>query len=177
MTICKFKNYVIHNLSESGRSMVEVMAVLAIVGILSVAGFWMYRTSNQERQMNDIIYHMNLQVAQIYPAIEKEGSFASKEHFNRFLAPYTKDIGNYVLTFRADPNASGNDFVVQITQSNGEPIKGKMCRALISKMSKLKMAQDVSFSLKDEEMDDGSIQDVMVPLNGQIMDYAAVCGN
>ena len=170
------KKHFIQRVAESGRTMVEVMAVLAIVGILSVGGIWFFGSSNQEREMNDIIYHMNLQVAQIYPALEQNGSFASKNDLNKFLAPYKKQVGNYVLSFQADPNSDGNDFLMQITKANGDPIKGKPCRALISKMSKLKMSQDVSFSLKDEEMDDGTVQDVMIPLNGRIIDYTAVCG-
>jgi len=162
--------------SELGRMMVEVMAVLAIIGILSVGGIWMFNSSNQERQINEIVHDMNIQVSQIYPAIEQNGSFSSKEEYNKFLSSFTKRSGEYILSFQADPNSDEKDFITQITTANGDPIKGKMCRALISKMSKLKMAQDVSFSLKDEEMDNGTVQDVLVPLNGHIVDSNAICG-
>ncbi len=176
MTIRNFKKYIFRGTAESGRTMVEVMAILAIVGILSVGGFWAFRTSNQEREINDILYHMNLQVTQIYPKLA-QGSFTSKDQLDQFLSAYQKTVGNYTLTFQANPDSENNDFMMQITNSNGEPIKGRMCRALISKMAQLKMAEDVSFSLKDEEMDDGSVQDVTVPLNGQTVDFNAICGD
>lgn len=177
MTIQNLKHYFAYGAAESGRTMVEVMAVLAIVGILSVGGFWLFRSSNQEREMNDLIYHMNLQVSQIYPALEHVGSFGSKKELDDFLRPFQKQVGDYVLTFQSDPNSNGNDFITQITKTNGESIKGAKCRALISKMSKLKMAQDVSFTLKDAEMDDGTTADVTVPLNGRTVDYGAMCGD
>ncbi len=177
MTIRNLKKHFICNTAESGRTMVELMAVLAIIGVLSVGGFWLFKTSNQERQVDDIIYHMNIQVAQIYPALEQNGQFSSKKDLDTFLLSFKKEVGDYILTFQSDPNASGNDFMMQVTKANGEPIKGGMCRKLISKMSELKMAQDVSFSLKDEEMEDGTIQDVMVPLNERIIDYKSVCGD
>ena len=175
MIIRKFKNYFTCSAAESGRTMAEVMAVLAIAGILSVAGFWLFRSNNRERVLNDIIYNINMQVAQIYPALQQNGPFASKKQLDNFLAPYTKQVGDYVLTFQSDPYADGNDFVTQVTKSNGQPIKGDMCRALITRMSKLKMAQDVSFSLKDEETEDGKLEDVMVPLNGKTVDYDSIC--
>ena len=177
MTIRNFKNYFIRNAAESGRTMVEVMAILAIVGVLSVGGVWLFGSSNQEKEINDIIYQMNLQVAQIYPAMERNGSFSSKSSLDKFLSPYTRQVGKYVLSFQADPNSEGDDFIMQITKANGEPIKGKMCRALVHKMAQLKMAKDVSFSLKDEEMDDGTIADLTVPLNGKTIDYSAMCGD
>ena len=120
---------------------------------------------------------MNLEVAQIYPALQRMDEFETKDELNKFLENYRRQVGDYILTFQADPNSSGNDFVTQITHLDGSPIKGAMCRVLISKMSKLKTVQDVSFSLKNEEMDDGSVSDVTVPLNGRVIDYNAVCGS
>lgn len=163
--------------AESGRTLVEVMAVLAIVGILSVAGVWLYSVSNRERQLNDIIHDMNFQVVQIYAGLQQRGDFASADEFNKFLTAYQKPVGRYLLTFQADPDSDEKSaFMTQITRLDGQPIKGEMCRALIFKMSKLKTARDVSFTLKDEEMDDGTKADVTVPLNGKYVDYDAMCG-
>ena len=173
------KNVVKHFVSyitESGRTLVEVMAVLAVIGVLSVGGFWLFDLSNQERQINDIIYHMNIQVAQIYPALDQNAPFGSEESLNRFLAPYQKQVGDYLLTFQADSNVQAKDFIVQITRADGNSIKGKMCRNLISKMSQLKVTRDVSFTLKDEEMEDGSVADVTIPLKGRVIDFKALCG-
>ena len=47
-------------LAEYGRSMVEMLGVLAVIGVLSVVGIMVYRYAMDKYRANDIIYEVNL---------------------------------------------------------------------------------------------------------------------
>lgn len=59
---------------ESGRSMVEMLGVLAIIGVLSVGGIYGYKTAMEHIEYNNFMNDVNTILAQ-YKGIEVEDSY------------------------------------------------------------------------------------------------------
>ena len=62
------------NQSQSGRSMVEMLGVLAIIGVLSIGGIAGYRWGMDKHVSNQILYEMNLNSAQLAMLLQKGNS-------------------------------------------------------------------------------------------------------
>ena len=159
--------------NESGRTMVEVLSVLAIVGVLSVVAVWGYQSMMRKQKVDGVLHGLALKTVLINSAMESK-TFSNKEELNKFLASQTTQASGYQLSFHASPDGEG--FVSEITDHNGEPIKGKICRELITKMADQKFVSDVDFTLKNEEKEDGTRDDITVRLKGQYVNLNAVCG-
>ena len=159
--------------NESGRTMGEIISVLVIMGLLSVGGIAWYMTASNQQKADEILNALQRQTILVNAAMQGK-SFSNTQELNAFLSGFTTSIGGYTLSFKA--SSDGDGFVSDITKTNGEPIKGKMCRELITKMSEQRFVSDVDFTLKSEEKEDGTVEDVTVPLNGQYVDLEAICG-
>ena len=77
--------------SQSGRSMVEMLGVLAIIGVLSVGGIAGYRQAMLQKNLNDIAQGVSLALIEAKRYIEQTG-----EHYNDNV--FEIDIGNYSFT-------------------------------------------------------------------------------
>ena len=49
---------------QSGRSMIEMLGVLAIIGVLSIGGLAAYNTAMERQRVNDLIYDASLCLAE-----------------------------------------------------------------------------------------------------------------
>ena len=159
--------------NEFGRTMVEIISVLVIMGILSVVGVVWYSDVMQRQKVETVLNTLRLKTVEISAALNGR-QFDSIEEKNKFLAGFKAFSAGYVFSFRASDEGDG--FVTELSYLNREPVKGRICRELIIEMSKQQFVSDVSFTLNNEEMEDGSKQDLTVPLNGQYVDLEAVCG-
>ena len=68
----KKKHHSVHT-SERGRSMVEILGVLAVIGVLSIGGIAGYRYAITKYRANDIVYEVNMRASDInlrYQAIQ-----------------------------------------------------------------------------------------------------------
>ena len=52
--------------SEQGRSMVEILGVLAVIGVLSIGGIQGYRYAFTKYRANDIVNAVNMRASDIY---------------------------------------------------------------------------------------------------------------
>ncbi len=52
--------------AEYGRSMVEMLGVLAVIGVLSVGGIMGYRYAMEKYRSNDIVYEVNLRATDVW---------------------------------------------------------------------------------------------------------------
>ncbi len=159
--------------NEFGRTIVELIATLAIIGILSVTGLWGYQNAMQHKKIDEILRALQEQTILINAALQNH-SYTDEERLDAFLKGFTTQAAGYTLSFH--PSSEQGGFVSEITDTNGKPIHGKFCRELIKKMAEQEFVSDVAFSLKDEELDDGTIGDITVNLNGKYVDLNALCG-
>ena len=159
--------------NETGRTMVEIVSVLVIMGILSVVGVAWYVNVTRQQKIEAVLNTLRMKTVEVSAALNGR-QFDSIEEENKFLAGFKGYSAGYVFSFRASDDGDG--FVTELSYLNREPVKGRMCRELITEMSKQQFVSDVSFTLNNEEMEDGSKQDLTVPLNGQYVDLEAVCG-
>ena len=161
------------NKNESGRTAVEILGVLAIAGILSVAGLWMYQLFMRQQTVNSVVHALAMESVKIN-AVMQERDFESKEELDEYFSNYKTQISGYELTYHSSPDGDG--FVSEIKNADGTPIQGKVCREFITKMAQPQFVSDVDFTVNDVEQDDGSVGSMTVRLNGRFVDFDAVCG-
>jgi len=166
--------------NESGRSMAEMLAVLAIVSVLSVGAISGLRQALMKQKVNNIIHAINLGSVQILSSLGMGQRFETPEQMDAYLSKYTMFEGDYKISFKAPQDAdrefSGSEFVAEITDKNGARIKGAMCRKLLIAMVKVNGVSDIDFSVNNEKMPDGSVEDVTMRLSGKAVDLNALCG-
>ena len=63
--------------SQSGRSMVEMLGVLAIIGVLSIGGIAGYSSAMKQKEANDFMYQINLFAPDLIRLV-KNGADANK---------------------------------------------------------------------------------------------------
>ncbi len=84
--------------AEYGRSMVEMLGVLAVIGVLSVAGIAGYRYAMDKYRSNDIIYEVNLRNRDTWHKYQLDGLPENEDRLNEW-AEYTSTgfpIGVYL---------------------------------------------------------------------------------
>ncbi len=59
--------------NQSGRSMVEMLGVLAIIGVLSVAAIAGYRYAMNKKTANDIMHEVLIEAIYVAPQLENHG--------------------------------------------------------------------------------------------------------
>ena len=79
--------------SQSGRSMVEMLGVLAIIGVLSVGGIAGYNTAMDRHRANQVLNTWNLASTQFDAWIEQLPRIKDTDDLTRD-STYTQDLGN-----------------------------------------------------------------------------------
>ncbi len=165
--------------NESGRSMSEMLAVLAIMGVLSIGTIAGFRHMMNKQKINDIIQTINLNSIQILSNLTHQ-SFTTPDAMDQFLKSYSAKSGGYNISFKAprdtDREFTGTEFVAEITDQKGDRIKGSMCRKILTTMVKVNGVSDIDFTVRNEPMEDGTTEDVTMRLSGKAVDLNALCG-
>lgn len=163
---------------ESGRSITEMLAVLAIIGVLSISSLVGVQHLMNKNKVNSIIQTVNLASVQILTTLTHR-KMATPEEMNAFLADYTTTAGGYNIMFKAPTDTqefTGTEFVAEITDKDGSRIKGSMCRQIVTSMIQVQGVSDIDFTVNNEETEDGSIENVTMRLSGKAVDLNALCG-
>ena len=168
---------------ETGRTMLEMMAVLAIVGVLSVGAIAGFRQMMMKHKINDIIHAINLNSVQILNglAMKRQGT---PDEMDAYLQRFATQAGGYNITFKAPRDAdrefTGTEFVAEITDTKGgRLIWGdfrKDLLLLLMTMVKVNGVSDVDFSVRNEPTEEGTVEDVTMRLSGKAVDLNALCG-
>ena len=152
---------------ECGKTLVEVLGVLAIVGVLSIMGFAAYKHALQKKLVNDLLYTTNITSVTISQDLQNK-SFADTAEMNQFLSNYTQHVQNYTISFYVtDESFATRNFATSIAVSNGSPMSPSVCKNLILAMQKQHsiQAMDVTAEEKQKHIESGAI------------DLDAICGN
>ena len=104
------------NVNESGRSMVEMLGVLAIIGVLSIGGILGYTRAMNNWKANEILDAAN----RVMVAAQLDQTDAQEVTYEQLGGTLAKLAGNTVQTLTAyGPNASGSPASVTITLKTG----------------------------------------------------------
>ena len=168
-----------YKFSESGRTMAEIIAVLAIMGVLSVGSIVGFQHLMRKNKINDIINAVNLASVQILSSLIST-KMTTPDAMDDWLKDYATTAGGYNITFKAprdtDREFTGSEFVAEITDKDGQRIKGSMCRQLLTTMVRVQGVSDIDFTVRNEEQEDGTVEDVTMRLSGKAVDLNALCG-
>ena len=163
--------------NESGRTMSEMLAVLAIVGILALGTLAGFRQLMANQKVNSIIQKVNLGSIQILSELNTR-HFKTADEMDNFLKDYSTTTSGYKIDFKTprDVEFTGTEFVAQVSDQNGQRIKGMMCRKLLTTMVKVNGVSDIDFSVQQQEGDEDP-QEVSMRLSGKAVDLNALCGD
>ena len=67
-----FNGYFKQKNAETGRSMVEILGVLAVIGVLSIGGIYGYTFAMDKYRANDIIYEVNLRANDVWHKYQEQ---------------------------------------------------------------------------------------------------------
>lgn len=106
--------------SQSGRSMVEMLGVLAIIGVLSVGGIAGYRQAMLQKNLNDIAQGVSLALIEAKRDLEQTGEYR-RGVFETYIGNYRigASTGDYSY------NVLGSEIVI-----SASPLSKEVCEAL-----------------------------------------------
>lgn len=134
---------------ESGRSATEMLAILSIIGVLYVVGIWGFNLLQEKHEENELANQIALNAVEIKMAMQS-GTYKDKESFEKFLASLTMPYKNYTLSYHAS-DTFNQTYIMEITDKDGDYIKGKKCRQILRNLSKNQESTNLSFKVDDEE--------------------------
>ncbi len=102
--------------NESGRSMVEMLGVLAIIGVLSIGGIAGYSMAMNRYRANEA-----LDTASKYAVILYAGYQTSKATGGSYTAPSLKDVG-LTASSTSNKTAGGATITAETVTDTGVPI-------------------------------------------------------
>ncbi len=163
--------------TELGRSITEMLAVIAIVAILSLGALAGFRQAMVNQTVNSLVQAVNLGSIQALTALTTR-IFKDADEMDEFLKQFKTTVYGYVVDFKAprDQEFNGTEFVAKITTKEGQKIKGKMCRKILTTMVEVNGVSDVDFSIENVEDENGIEQTVTMRLSGKAVDLDAICG-
>lgn len=106
--------------SQSGRSMVEMLGVLAIIGVLSVGGIAGYRQAMLQKNLNDIAQGVSLALIEAETYLEQTGELG--RDFENYIGNYRI----YANTWDFSNHFPGSEIVIIVS-----PLSKEVCEAIL----------------------------------------------
>lgn len=106
--------------SQSGRSMVEMLGVLAIIGVLSVGGIAGYRQAMLQKNLNDIAQGVSLALIEAETYLEQ-----TDEYKNLVFDTYIGNYRIYANTNDFSYVSPGTEIYIRVT-----PVSKEVCEAI-----------------------------------------------
>ena len=144
---------------QHGKTFLEVLAVLSIIGMLSLVSFVLYKRALQKKLVNDLLYTANVANVTVSHDIENK-SFSDISQMNLFLESYTQFVDKYKISFYATTTSpSQKNFGINIEVSDGSNIPPEICKGLILGMRSQQALQaiDVKAGEKQKHIEAGTI--------------------
>ena len=106
--------------AESGRSMVEMLGVLAIIGVISIGAIAGYRYAMEQHQYNEIIKTVGLMAVSISNQLEATNEYGIEE-FDDNIMGYPVSVKDYCgSNTSADPTACFSIILDNVPDSLGQ---------------------------------------------------------
>ena len=120
-------------MQEIGRSMVEMLGVLAVIGVLSIAGIAGYRYAMEKYQANDIVFAVNTRIRDIWHRYQNKSLPDSFDEWEtRTSTGYPIYIRSSLngLTFSVDVDEVPNGVCASILNMRMDKILSKIIRVV-----------------------------------------------
>ncbi|MBR4932239.1 MAG: hypothetical protein IKZ02_04355, partial [Alphaproteobacteria bacterium] len=120
-------------MQETGRSMVEMLGVLAVIGVLSIAGIAGYRYAMEKYQANDIVFAVNTRIRDIWHRYQNKSLPDSFDEWEtRTSTGYPIYIRSSLngLTFSVDVDEVPNGVCASILNMRMDKILSKIIRVV-----------------------------------------------
>lgn len=120
--------------SEKGKTLIEILGVLSIIGMLSIGGLASYRYSLRKKLINDIVYVVDVTNMNILGEIENK-TFSNVSEMDHFLDNYTQIVGKYKISFYAiEDSFEEKKFGTNVEMLDNSNIPPEICKDLILNM-------------------------------------------
>lgn len=114
------------NLQQSGRSMVEMLGVLAVIGVLSVGGIVGYRNAMAQNEANDFINALMIDFTQIKGMLQNDSINLDYTSFiyESSMPEYIKEKeGNDIFHYFGNTNSICNMWMFYLSKSLCQKLK------------------------------------------------------
>ncbi len=101
--------------AEYGRSMVEMLGVLAIIGVLSVTAILGYRYAMDKYRSNDIVYEVNLRATDIWNRYQRMPLPEPSESGKDFLEFAQTTASGFPISMQSKPDVAFRVFVGEVS--------------------------------------------------------------
>ena len=158
------------NQTETGRSMVEMLGVLAIIGVLSVGGIAGYTSAMNKHRANDTVQRL-MRRAVIISSQKQLGQRAT-------LSGFDNNDGAYAISLSAGEAASSPTFTLQAANVP-EDVCQKLLdlswpSATLSPKTCASGTQDITFTFNND-LSEGEVETENWPTAVGIEDFATTC--
>ena len=111
---------------ENGRTMVEMLGTLAIMGVLSVTGVAGYTWAIERSRVNNLMHEITMRTASVSTAMlaEKTPSLAEFDENSQYIDGVTFSLGS-PLSFSSSPNATDQQFAIVV-----KGVPKKICKKI-----------------------------------------------
>ena len=119
-----FNGYFKQKNAETGRSMVEILGVLAVIGVLSIGGIYGYTFAMDKYRANDIVYEVNLRATDVWHKYQEMPLLEPSEDgtdFDEF--PDTTGTG-YPIYMASHPDVAFKTYV--------EGVSSRVCKNVVN---------------------------------------------
>ena len=171
-----------NNTNESGRSMVEILGVLAIIGVLSVAGIASYTTAMRKHRANELLNEANKRAAAIAMQIA-----SGKGSEDLSLAEFPETVGSgAAFALYEDTYEGGETFTLGLAGVDSDVCQEM--KTMVGEGGALLIDGDCSKNVELELIFDKNLakgmysEDFVVDgtgssgYSGEIIEKVAVCG-
>ena len=145
-------------LAEYGRSMVEMLGVLAVIGVLSVAGIMGYRYAMDKYRSNDIIYEVNLRATDIWNRYQRMPLPEPSESGKDFLEFAQTTASGFPIYMQSKPDVAFRVFVGEVSP--------RICKSVLN-MPLIDVIKGLQFVQVNGTKYTGSV-DICGDINGNI---------
>ena len=145
-------------LAEYGRSMVEMLGVLAVIGVLSVAGMMGYRYAMDKYRSNDIVYEVNLRATDIWNRYQRMPLPEPSESGKDFLEFAQTTASGFPIYMQSKPDVAFRVFVGEVSP--------RICKSVLN-MPLIDVIKGLQFVQVNGTKYTGSV-DICGDINGDI---------
>lgn len=166
--------------NQSGRSMVEMLGVLAVVGVLTIGGVAGYRYAMEKNKMNEFFYRLSLFLLERNVIVQQKNflcypndSVGNEEYYNSVqMMKDVQELYKVPLIIGIGGYGTCNDYYVSEISVSADPVSEEFLEGLNS-FVKNDLVEDIECQTNSGWL---SFQDEFTAIKNQLPSFAKEIG-